>query len=85
MEDINNDGTMEYTSSRLNTQNKVDFTFGRVEVRAQLPGGAGAWPAIWMLSTDEIYGIWPRSGEIDIMESGRRGALDSEVSRYYSF
>ena len=30
--------------------------------------------AIWMLPTDEIYGGWPRSGEIDIVES--RGNAD---------
>ncbi|KAK7505728.1 hypothetical protein BaRGS_00002999 [Batillaria attramentaria] len=31
------------------------------------------WPAIWMMPTEDHYGIWPRSGEIDIMES--RGNL----------
>jgi beta-glucanase (GH16 family) len=36
---------------------------------AKLPKGKGIWPAIWMLPTDETYGTWPRSGEIDIMES----------------
>ena len=25
--------------------------------------------AIWMLPRDSVYGGWPRSGEIDIMES----------------
>ena len=28
------------------------------------------WPAIWMLPTDWVYGGWPASGEIDIMDSG---------------
>jgi hypothetical protein len=45
------------------------FTYGRVEVRAQLPTGNWLWPAIWMLPQGSIYGTWPLSGEIDIMES----------------
>ncbi|HKK39731.1 MAG TPA: glycoside hydrolase family 16 protein [Cryomorphaceae bacterium] len=59
----------QYTSARLVTKNKVDFTYGRVDVRAKIPRGQGIWPAIWMLPTDTVYGIWPASGEIDIMES----------------
>ena len=39
--------TKQYTSARLNS--KYAFTYGRVEVRAKLPEGAGTWPAIWML------------------------------------
>jgi beta-glucanase (GH16 family) len=39
-----------------------------VDVRAKLPIGKGIWPAIWMLPTDEKYGGWAASGEIDIME-----------------
>ncbi len=58
-----------YTSSRLRTRGLGDWTFGRFEARIRLPEGQGAWPAFWMLSTDEVYGVWPQSGEIDIMES----------------
>lgn len=57
-----------YTSARLRTRNKGDWTYGRVEVRARLPVGKGLWPAIWMLPTVEAYGGWAASGEIDIME-----------------
>jgi beta-glucanase (GH16 family) len=59
---------MNYTSARLVTRNKGDFSYGRVEVKAKLPTGKGTWPAIWMLPTDYAYGNWPNSGEIDIME-----------------
>jgi beta-glucanase (GH16 family) len=45
------------------------FTYGRVEVRAMLPVGNWLWPAIWMLPENSVYGTWPLSGEIDIMES----------------
>ncbi|MFB9325576.1 carbohydrate binding domain-containing protein [Paenibacillus aurantiacus] len=59
----------EYTSAKLTTQFKGDWTYGKVVVRAKLPVGKGMWPAIWMLPTDEAhYGGWPASGEIDIME-----------------
>lgn len=61
-------GGNEYTSARLLTRGKGDWLYGRVEVRAKLPGGKGAWPAIWMLPTNWEYGDWPASGEIDIME-----------------
>lgn len=58
----------DYTSARLVTKNKGDWTYGRFEVKAKLPSGRGTWPAIWMLPTDNAYGGWPKSGEIDIME-----------------
>ncbi|MDF2951820.1 MAG: laminarinase, glycosyl hydrolase family 16 er [Anaerocolumna sp.] len=58
----------EYTSSRLVTKGKGDWLYGKIEVRAKLPSGVGTWPAIWMLPTDWVYGSWPASGEIDIME-----------------
>lgn len=57
-----------YTSSRLVTKNKGDWTYGKIEVKAKLPSGKGMWPAIWMLPTDNFYGGWPKSGEIDIVE-----------------
>jgi beta-glucanase (GH16 family) len=62
------DGEREYTSSRIRTRNKGDWKFGRIEVHAKLPRGKGIWPAIWMMPTDNRYGGWPNSGEIDIME-----------------
>lgn len=59
-----------YTSARLVSKTKGDWTYGRIEVRAQLPSGRGTWPAIWMLPTNSSYGDggWPDTGEIDIME-----------------
>ncbi len=61
-------GNKKYSSTRMVTQYKKDWKYGRVEVRALLPSGRGTWPAIWMKSTDNTYGGWPESGEIDIME-----------------
>jgi beta-glucanase (GH16 family) len=57
----------EYSSARLKTAQKADWTYGRMEIRAKLPGGRGTWPAIWMMPTDCSKG-WPTCGEIDIME-----------------
>jgi len=59
------DGAKKYTSARINTKGKFEFTYGRVEARAKLPSGRGIWPAIWTLG---LTGGWPDCGEIDIME-----------------
>ncbi|KAK6520653.1 hypothetical protein TWF506_000902 [Arthrobotrys conoides] len=56
-------------SARINTKKSFSIKYGRVEVSAKLPLGKWLWPAIWMLPVEDIYGSWPRSGEIDIMES----------------
>lgn len=61
-------GGKNYTSTRLKTQGKKSFTFGRIDIRAVLPRGQGIWPAFWMLSERITEVNWPLSGEIDIME-----------------
>jgi beta-glucanase (GH16 family) len=61
-------GGNAYTSGRMQTKNLGDWLYGKFEARMKLPVGQGMWPAFWMLPTDNIYGVWPRSGEIDIME-----------------
>lgn len=66
---VDEEGNVSYTSGRVNTQNKQDFTYGLFEVRAKVPEGQGYLPAFWMMPTNEnLYGQWPRCGEIDIME-----------------
>lgn len=57
-----------FTSARLITKGKKDFTYGRVEISAKLPAGKGTWPAIWMLGSSIDTTPWPACGEIDIME-----------------
>ncbi|MDF1699357.1 MAG: family 16 glycosylhydrolase [Saprospiraceae bacterium] len=61
-------GKSQYTSAKLRTKGKADWTYGRFEASIKLPKGRGLWPAFWLLPTDEVYGGWPRSGEIDIVE-----------------
>ncbi|MGI9173875.1 MAG: glycoside hydrolase family 16 protein, partial [Rhodothermales bacterium] len=60
----------DYTSARLVSRDKGEWTYGRFEARAKLPSGRGTWPAIWMLAAETTYGnaYWPDNGEIDIME-----------------
>ena len=58
-------GGQRYTSARLITRGKGDWTTGFVSVRARLPCGLGTWPAIWMLASQ---GDWPAAGELDILE-----------------
>jgi len=63
-----NTQTGSYTSSRMITKGKKEFTYGKMEIRAKLPTGKGIWPAIWMLGADISSVSWPACGEIDIME-----------------
>ena len=58
----------EYTSARIRTKNKGDWTYGKFEIRAKMPIGQGIWPAIWMLPTDRVYGGSTARGEIHILE-----------------
>jgi beta-glucanase (GH16 family) len=57
----------EYTSASVITKGKAEWQYGRIEVRAKLPGGRGTWPAIWMMPNVAMK--WPDKGEIDIMEN----------------
>lgn len=65
-----NDNTTvgSYTSTRMITKDKNEFTYGKMEIRAKLPSGRGIWPAIWMLGANINDAGWPACGEIDILE-----------------
>ena len=56
---------IDYTSGSVNTKGKMDFRYGRLEVKAKIHTAEGAWPAIWLLGNDME---WPSNGEIDVME-----------------
>ena len=68
----------DYTSARLTTQFKGDWTYGRFEIRAKLPNTQGIWPAFWLLPSRGVYGSGTAGGEIDIMEM-----IGSEPNRAY--
>jgi beta-glucanase (GH16 family) len=63
-----NVGGMSYTSSRMTTKGKREFTYGKLEARIAIPAGQGLWPAFWMLGANIGSVGWPACGETDIME-----------------
>ncbi|REG98089.1 glycoside hydrolase family 16 protein [Flavobacterium aquicola] len=62
-------GKGDFSSGRLESNGKFDFTYGKVVIRAKLPTGVGTWPAVWMLGSNIGSAGWPACGEIDILES----------------
>lgn len=75
-----NSSGFNYTSARITTQGKYSFTYGKVEIRAKVPGDNGTWPALWMLGSSITTTPWPKCGEIDIMEMGTLTGLDNILS-----
>lgn len=71
----------QYTSTRIKTQGKREFQYGRIEMRAKVPYEQGIWPAFWTLGHDIDTVSWPKCGEIDIMEmvGGGSGGDRSEL------
>ncbi|WP_422105517.1 glycoside hydrolase family 16 protein [Winogradskyella sp.] len=63
---------MDYSSSRIHTDNKFEFQYGRVDIRAAMPSVSGIWSALFMLNhnytIDSPATWWPSGGEIDIVE-----------------
>jgi beta-glucanase (GH16 family) len=55
----------DFISGRINTQHKMEFTYGSVSARMKIASGSGMWPAFWALGN----GNWPGCGEIDMMET----------------
>jgi len=73
------DGKEYYiTSGSITTKGKHAWTYCRVEARLKVPQASGTWPALWMMPSDNVYGYWPRSGEIDIMEY-----IGNDINKFY--
>ena len=67
-----------YTSARLNTQGKLEQTYGKFEARIKLPqAGKGVWPAFWLLGDNVGDAGWPECGEVDILEM--RGSTPNSI------
>ena len=77
-------GDFDYTSARIKTANRVKFTYGIVEAKISLPTEQAMWPAFWMMPNDSVYGGWPHSGEIDIMEANGRNIYSTTCAIHYS-
>lgn len=65
-----NDKENLWTSARLTTRGKLSFLYGKIEFRAKVPVGDGAWAAGWLLGSDYVDELsWPYCGEIDVLEN----------------
>ena len=58
-----------FTSSKLISIDKVEFKYGRVDIRAVVAEGQGMWSAGWMLGANWSEIGWPYAGEIDIFDT----------------
>jgi beta-glucanase (GH16 family) len=66
MKQIN--GGYNYSSAKINTMGKFNFTYGKVEMSAKLPyGDPSIFPDFWLVGSNMVTAGWPACGEIDIM------------------
>jgi beta-glucanase (GH16 family) len=81
-----NFGGRNVTSGRVNSNNRVTVTHGKIEASIKLPLTAnGLWPAFWMMGNNYFEVGWPRCGEIDIMEFGHsNGMKNGKQDRYFN-
>lgn len=64
------------TSGRVNSKNKMYYTFGRIDARIKFPRTAnGLWPAFWQMGNNFDQVGWPKCGETDIIEMGHQNAF----------
>lgn len=68
-------------SGKISSIDSFSFKFGTLEIRAKMPAGDWLWPALWLLPKSSVYGTWPRSGEIDLLElRGNRHLYDGNIN-----
>lgn len=68
------------TSGRIDTQNRIEFTKGKVEAMIKLPSTyKGLWPTFWLMGAEYDVTVmnWPMCGEIDILEMGSSAGMDT--------
>lgn len=77
-------GGKSYTSSRLKTQGKRSWKYGKIVASIKMPSFSGQWPAFWMLG-DNIGSVgWPACGEIDIMEQVNTNNISNGATHWSS-
>lgn len=74
-----NGNKLEMISGAIESANKVNFTYGKVEGRLKTTAHSGNFPAFWMMPNESTYGGWPSSGEIDIFEQ-----INNENTSYHT-
>ena len=73
------------TSGRVNTKNKMTYTYGRIDARIKFPSTAnGLWPAFWQMGNNFDQVGWPRCGETDIIELGNSNGFNGTQDRYFN-
>ena len=79
-------GNRDCYSGRVNTKNKMTYTFGKIEARIKFPNTAnGLWPAFWQMGNNYDQVGWPRCGETDIIELGHQNAFSAGTQdRYFN-
>lgn len=60
--------TRPWTSARMDSLGKWEFTTGTIEIRMKMQPGEGLWPAFWLEGSDVTTVGWPDCGEIDVAE-----------------
>lgn len=79
---LNEGNECKYQSARINTKGKFEFQYGRLTIRAKMPTGRGAWPALWLMGNTEKNPVrWPLCGEIDLVEfaGNRKGVITCAI------
>lgn len=76
------DPSLDYTSARINTQDKFEQKYGRFEASISAATGQGMITQFWTLGHD-VHELgpsgWPQAGEVDVME-----LLGSKTDRFYA-
>ncbi|MBT8443600.1 MAG: family 16 glycosylhydrolase, partial [Gammaproteobacteria bacterium] len=74
-----------FSSGIVDTKGNLEFTYGRVEIDARMPGTQGTLPSLRLLPAVPVgesvpnYGPWPQSGEIDIVNAPNLGPSNSTL------
>lgn len=72
------------TSGKIISKDKLSFKYGKLEARIKMPKTAnGLWPAFWLLGSDIDENIWPKCGEIDIVEMGHKNGIERNIQDKY--
>ena len=72
-------GSNNFTSGRITSQDNVHFQYGIIEIRMKVPEvETGLWPAAWFLGGNHPEVGWPKSGEIDLMEMGQKKSFRTQ-------
>lgn len=76
-------GGKSYTSARLKTQGLRSFTYGKIEAKIKATNATGKWIAFWTIGDNQKTDLWPRCGEIDIMERTNSNTWNNMACHWY--